>query len=174
MTNTLTFENKTVFGDRFVWLARCTISGTETETIVTDLDHIDNIQATDLTDGSTDLVLDVTTTPGTISMTGADDGDVIDFQCIQFRWTMALTLTFNKMTVFGDRKVFLCRATFTSVTSGSVVTGLAHIDNLKLTNLTDNSRAVVADTTSTAGTIAFTGVTAADVIDIEAIQQRWG
>ncbi len=85
---------------------------------------------------------------------------------------MVLTLSKEKITFFGDRKVYIARLTFTGVTSGSVVTGLNRVDNLEILNLTDNSRAVVSDVTSTAGTIAFSAVTSGDVIDIRAIQNR--
>ncbi len=85
MSNVLTNKKITTFGDRRVFLARATITGTETETIVTGLKSIENIQITNLTDESTDMVIDVITTPGTISITGLDASDVIDIQAIEFK-----------------------------------------------------------------------------------------
>jgi hypothetical protein len=82
---------------------------------------------------------------------------------------MALTPSKEHTLVFGNRKVRFARLTFSGVTSGTYVTGLPDVENLQFVNLTDNSRAVVTDVTSTAGSIAFSAVTASDVIDIMAV-----
>ncbi len=82
---------------------------------------------------------------------------------------MALTLTKEITMPWGADRIYRCRATFTSVTTGTVVTGMGDVHNLQYTNLTDNSRAVVADVTTTLGSIAFSAVTAGDVIDIVAV-----
>lgn len=83
---------------------------------------------------------------------------------------MALTYTLYPAQL-GNRKCVFGRATFTSVTSGNIVTGLRDIESCQLTNLTDNSRAMVPDTTTTKGTIALASVSASDVVDFFVISK---
>ncbi len=85
---------------------------------------------------------------------------------------MALTLTEVKVNQWGSDKIYRCRATFSSVTSGTVATGLGDIGNVQCTNLTDNSRAMTIDTTTTVGSIIFASLTADDVVDIVAVKKK--
>ena len=85
---------------------------------------------------------------------------------------MALTLTKVKVNQWGSDRIYRCRATFTGVTSGTVVTGLGDLDNVQATNLTDNSRAMTIDVTTTPGSIIFGSLTSDDVVDIVVVKVK--
>lgn len=85
---------------------------------------------------------------------------------------MALTLTQVKVNQWGSDRIYRCRATFTSVTSGTVATGLGDLGNVQCTNLTDNSRAMTMDVTTTPGSIIFGSLTSGDVVDIVATKVK--
>lgn len=82
---------------------------------------------------------------------------------------MAFTFTITHQGVLSSKKVVRGTWTATSVTSGSIVTGLSNIDHVNITNKTGVRASTAVDTTTTAGTIALSGVTANDVGTFEAI-----
>ncbi len=85
---------------------------------------------------------------------------------------MALTISNEKTIPWGADRIYRCRATFTSVTGGTVVTGLSELSNIQLTNLTAPERASNLDYTTTLGSLIFTNLTAGDVVDIVAVGTR--
>lgn len=85
---------------------------------------------------------------------------------------MVLTLSNVKVNQWGSDKIYRCRATFTGVTSGTVATGIGTLANVQCTNLTDNSRAMTMDVTTTVGSIIFGSVSSGDVVDIVATKAK--
>ncbi len=82
---------------------------------------------------------------------------------------MALIESNRKINYWGNDRIIRTRLTFTSITSGTWVSGYGGLENIQLTNLTAPERAMDPDYTTTPGSIAFTSVTSGDVIDITAV-----
>jgi len=75
---------------------------------------------------------------------------------------MAFTFVVTKRGVFGDMRYAMGTWDADSVTSGPIVTGLGNIKFSDVVNkVNENDNALIDDTT-TAGTIAMTGVTSDD------------
>lgn len=68
-----------------------------------------------------------------------------------------------RMTVIGNLRMEIYKCTFTSVTSGSLVTGLSNIEGISFAADTVRD-ATTFDWTTTAGTVAIGGVTSGDIM----------
>ena len=76
---------------------------------------------------------------------------------------MAFSYTITHRYVVGDRwRAYGTWTTTGATTSGSIVTGLVNIENCGVSDITANRADFTIDYTTTAGTIAITGVTATD------------
>jgi len=78
---------------------------------------------------------------------------------------MAFTQTKVRRTVIGNMVMEIWTGTFTSVTEGNLLTGLNKIEGVMVQGDTVRD-ATTVDHTSTAGTVAITGVTTGDIATI--------
>jgi len=78
---------------------------------------------------------------------------------------MAFTQSRKRRTVIGNMVMEIWTGTFTSVTEGNLATGIGSIEGVIVQGDTVRD-ATTVDHTTTAGTVAITGVTTGDVATI--------